>query len=235
MSASTPNPTPKRGPGRPKLTEEERLRRAKEREAAKADTPKRRPGRPKTPRPERPEPRPFRAPSARLTLTPETHRAIVSAIANDGLTLRQAALSLGIPYPKTKGWIADGREYIEAGDTEHPCAILTRDVDAARAHFEAESVRQLNWELDQGIRCTERLSWLKTRLAISSPEDWGPRAMETSAGGAITAAEIAKAMESLQAKLTRILEDTPEPKSIPEEEADNPNHGEDADTAEEAE
>lgn len=229
MASPTSKPDRKRGPGRPKLSEEEKAKRAQEKAAAKAEAPKRAPGRPPKPRPERPKPRPFRAPSTQLTLTPETHQEIVSAIANDGLTLRQAALSLGIPYTTAKGWIADGREYIEAGDTEHPCATLTRDVDAAKAHFEAEAVRQLNWELDQGIRATDRLSWLKTRLAISSPEDWGPRAAEASAGGVITPAEIAKAMESLQAKLIRILEDAPAAKAIPADQ------GEDAETAQEAE
>src|SRR5690606_34297528 len=116
-------PKPKRGPGRPRKTPAEKPEAPK---ATAKEAPKRGPGRPKKETPKLPPARKFRPPSTRLTLTPDVHAEIVSRVADDGFTLRQACLSIGVAFTTAKGWISDGHAYNEAGDVEHPCAAFAR-------------------------------------------------------------------------------------------------------------
>ena len=127
-----------------------------------------------------------------------------------GHSLRQAALACGVLASTARSWIHEGRAQIEAGKTDHEQAELVRQVDAARAHFEAELVRQLEHDLDKGIRATDRVAWTRRRLALSSPEDWGDAAAEPAAAGGLTAKDVQAALESLAMKLKRILGNTAE-------------------------
>src|SRR5690606_28665528 len=176
-----------------------------------ATKPKRGPGRPRKELPKRPPKRAFKVPPRQLALTPKIQRDLVKLV-SEGHSLRQAALACGVPDATARGWLHQGRAKIEAGELEHELTEFVRQVDAARAHFEAELIRQLEWELDQGIRATDRVAWTRRRLALSSPDDWGDAAAEPAAGGGLSAKDVQAALESLETKLKRLL-------GVPEEDA----------------
>lgn len=172
---------------------------------------KRGPGRPRKEQPKRPPKRPFKLAPRQLSLTRKVQTDLVKLVA-EGRSLRQAALACGVPDSTARGWLHQGRGKIEAGEHEHELTEFVRQVDAARAHFESELIRQLEWELDQGIRATDRVAWTRRRLALSSPEDWGDSAAEPSAGSGLSAKDIQAALEALETKMKRLL-------GIPEEDA----------------
>ena len=179
---------------------------------------KRGPGRPPKPKPERPKRKPFRAPRFNLDLTPDVHRKAVKLV-SEGKTHRQAAALLGIPVPTFNGWLNQGRKKLAQEEYQHPLSVFALELEAAKAHFEGNLIADLEWDLDNGIRATDRASWVKRRLQYSSPQDWSDRALSQESG-ILSQEDVEKAIASLDERIQRILSATlPEETTVTETES----------------